>query len=520
MVQVAATDPARWLDGTPYRFVQTLGEGGMGVVIEAEQPGLGRRVVLKFVRSEMSAAASWVERMRVEALALAKLSHPNVVTVLDFGHNAAGMPFLVMERLQGATLRARLQDRLLSPDEALDIAVQCLAGLSAAHDAGLIHRDLKPENIFLCDRPAGLVKLLDFGLVKPMADPGVSGMNTTAGVMVGTPRYMAPEQVSSSLVSPATDIYSLGLVLWEMLVGRHPFDAGLDAQDLARAHLSEMPQAPSEACTRPLPAGIDRVVLRALAKRAGDRFASASQLSQAIVRVRAGQPPLDDGACVTQPAAQPASPRSEPRAAAVSSGSEPRAIAAPAQPIAAADAAPQPPAILIARSLLIACHLLPALDLVYRTLSILRNLMLMTRPFQAVLRDPSTMSAQQRQTVEWAAQFIAPLELVRHAMFVACSVWLLRAARRAAAGAPVARELRTWAVAALGVLAVSTLMELLAVPAHFAYAATVPGIAALPTAMQLLRGGILTYIALTTLGAAGLPLWILARVSSAARGQK
>ena len=282
------------LAGTMYRFVSRLGEGGMGEVVEAEHRTLGHRVAVKLLRADHFFRFDLKDRMRVEAQACARIRHENLVMVTDYDETPAGRPFLVMELLQGRTLGEELERRgALPADEAIDIACQALAGLGAAHALGLVHRDIKPDNLFLCSAGDGrCVKLLDLGIAK-IADAGRDPrtplplmLPTEAGSTVGTPRYASPEQSRGERdIDARSDVYSMGWVLNAMLTGREPFPERRTQTALWQAHEHEMPALPSAVARQPIPAELDRIVLRAVAKKREDRFASAEALRAALLEV-------------------------------------------------------------------------------------------------------------------------------------------------------------------------------------------------------------------------------------------
>ncbi|HRI67011.1 MAG TPA: serine/threonine-protein kinase, partial [Polyangium sp.] len=268
--------PATLLDGTPYRFIAPLGRGGMGDVVEAEHVALGKRVVVKLLQERHAHRPDYVDRMRIEAQALAKISHPNLVQVTDFGQTAQGRTFLVMERLRGRNLREELEERKVLPVlEAMNIVRQSLQGLAAAHDAGIVHRDVKLENLFLCEPTGGshrrTVKVLDFGVAKVI---GLTGENTplplafptAEGVAMGTPRYFSPEQARGREVDWRTDVYAAGIVLYTLITGRGPFDRHTTLLELTRAHAFEQPEPPSRIAGQFVPPELDAAVLKALAK--------------------------------------------------------------------------------------------------------------------------------------------------------------------------------------------------------------------------------------------------------------
>ena len=225
--------PGALIPGTVYRIIRPIGQGGMGEVYEVEHEMLGTRRALKVLVKHYAGREDLAERLRVEARGLARLKHPNLVEVYDLGTASDGRIFFAMEMLDGVTLRAMLRDRgRLSVRTSVELVVQVLAGLHVAHLAGILHRDVKPENVFVCRD--GTVKLLDFGVAKAidawMPDQKITG----AGMTVGTPRYMSPEQAEGAAVDARTDVYATGQVLWEMLAGRPAFEE-TDPFELARA---------------------------------------------------------------------------------------------------------------------------------------------------------------------------------------------------------------------------------------------------------------------------------------------
>lgn len=287
--------PATLLDGTPYRYIAPLGHGGMGDVVEAEHVALGKRVVVKLLQERHANRPDYVDRMRIEAQALAKISHPNLVQVTDFGQTAQGRTFLVMERLRGHNLREELEQRKFLPVlEAMNVVRQSLQGLAAAHDAGIVHRDVKLENLFLCDSTSNRrnVKVLDFGVAKVI---GVTGDNTplplafptAEGVAMGTPRYFSPEQARGREVDWRTDVYAAGIVLYTLVTGRGPFDHHTTLLELTRAHAFEVPEAPSRIAPQFVPPELDAAIAKALAKEPIDRFPTAFSFAVELERISA-----------------------------------------------------------------------------------------------------------------------------------------------------------------------------------------------------------------------------------------
>lgn len=222
--------PFKRMLSSRYRLERRLGRGGMGTVYKATDTSLERAVAVKLIREDLITSSDAAERFRREAKAAASFAHPNLVTVHDFAVDSDTRVFLVMELLQGFTLRQRLErQKKLAPQQVLQVLGGVCAGLEAAHEHGLIHRDLKPENIFLVQSREGEVpKILDFGLAKFLISPANSAaatVDTVPGAMVGTPQYMSPDQLNGEVASPAWDIWALAVITYEMLTGVHPFPA-------------------------------------------------------------------------------------------------------------------------------------------------------------------------------------------------------------------------------------------------------------------------------------------------------
>lgn len=267
-----------WL-GDRYELLERIDEGGTGVVYRARDVRLGRVVAAKVLRPEYRGDAGFAERLRREARLVASLSHPNVVVVFDWQADDQGC-YLVMEYVEGENLKERIRRRgPLPPAEAIAIARQVLAALEAAHRAGIVHRDVKPHNVLIT--PDGVAKLADFGIARAVE----SRSPTPAGRPVGTPHYTSPEQASGGSAGPASDVYSVGVVLYEMLTGQPPFDAET-AVAIAVQHVSRPPD-PLRRRVPGLPADLERVVLRALAKRPADRWPSAAAFAAALARCEA-----------------------------------------------------------------------------------------------------------------------------------------------------------------------------------------------------------------------------------------
>src|SRR5450432_4508882 len=270
---------------TRYRVVRLIGVGGMGSVYEVEHIELGKRFVLKALLRELARREDLVARLRNEWRALARLQHANIVNVTDAGTSGGGVPFYVMERLEGDTLAVHLkQKRRLHVLDAVAISAQVLDALSAAHDIGIIHRDVKPANIFLVGSGGG-VKLLDFGIAK-IAD--ANSVVTARGLAVGTPRYMSPEQARGERVDGRSDVYAAALILFEMIAGVGPFDDARDANELLLAHLArEAP--PLSSLVMGVSPELEQILTRMLAKDCRKRPEHARLVAQQLREFAARQ---------------------------------------------------------------------------------------------------------------------------------------------------------------------------------------------------------------------------------------
>jgi serine/threonine-protein kinase len=267
--------------GGRYRLGEKLGQGGMGAVYAAMQTSLGRRVAIKVLLPLLSKDASLVARFRGEAERAARLNHPNIVNVYDFGQESDGSVWIAMELLEGEALADRMERGPMSEAEVVSMAKSTLAGLEAAHAVPLVHRDLKPDNIFIA-KAAGVgevVKILDFGIAK-LLDGNAAAKLTATGLIIGTPLYMSPEQARGDDLDHRSDLYSLGAVLYEALTGQPPF-TGPNYNALLVAVLMQTPRHIHE--LRPdLHPTLADVVMRALDKEAARRFESAREMSAAL----------------------------------------------------------------------------------------------------------------------------------------------------------------------------------------------------------------------------------------------
>ena len=252
-----------------FRIGEPLGSGGMGVVYQAEDIRLGRPVALKFLAPELVRDPSAKERFLTEARAASALDHPNLCTILEVGESEDGLLFLAMPLYAGESLERRIARGPLPIEEALEIASQTAHGLAKAHQPGIVHRDVKPGNLFVTSD--GVVKVLDFGIAKLMGEVGP----TRLGAVLGTPAYMAPEQTRGEPVDARADVWSLGVVFYEMLAGRRPFTGGSGAA-VVHAVLHETPE-PLVRLRPEVPADIERIVSRMLAKAPEERYANAAE---------------------------------------------------------------------------------------------------------------------------------------------------------------------------------------------------------------------------------------------------
>jgi eukaryotic-like serine/threonine-protein kinase len=262
-----------------YRIVRKLGAGGMANVYLAEDEDLGRRVAIKILNDRYANDDLFIERFRREAKSAAALSHPNIVSVYDRGE-AEGTYYIAMEVIEGRSLKELIMTRGPLPiAQALAYTHEMLEALRFAHRHGIIHRDIKPHNILIGER----LKVTDFGIARA----GASQM-TEAGSIMGTAQYLSPEQARGAPVTASSDLYSVGIVLYEMLTGKVPF-TGDSAIEIAMKHLNEAPKPPSK--IRPeIPEDLDQVVLRALSKNPEDRYQTAEEFSEDLHRVEAGLP--------------------------------------------------------------------------------------------------------------------------------------------------------------------------------------------------------------------------------------
>ena len=279
-----------------YRVTGKLGTGGMGVVYEAEDTRLPRKVALKFLPDEVADDADATRRFRREAETIALLSHPHICTIYDVDEHE-GRAFIAMECVAGVNLKTYIARHAPATADVVDLALQIADALGAAHGKGIVHRDIKPGNIIVTDDKR--VKVLDFGLARRFRtdDTGELGLegSTMPGRPMGTANYMAPERILQLPLDPRSDLFSLGVVIYEMATGRLPF-AGASPSETVTNVLEKEP-APLTALAPQHPKALEQIVRRLLAKRASERFASAAELSEAL---RALQPAAGRGATLWQ----------------------------------------------------------------------------------------------------------------------------------------------------------------------------------------------------------------------------
>jgi len=282
-----------------YRVELKLGTGATGVVFRARRPEAARDIALKVLHDNLGSISALKRRFEREARVLAKLEHPNIVEITDFGVSQEGHTYIAMELLEGRTLEDQLDEAPLSPKRAIEVTREILKGLAFAHARQVVHRDLKPANVFLCGKGGERVKLLDFGLAKMLSDEDVAedGTLTRRGRIVGTPAYMAPEQITGTGLDVRADVYATGILLYELLADRRPF-LSERRSELLRAHLLQAPPPLSE--SRPeleVHPELEMIIMRCLAKAPEARYADAGAVLQALLALP------DDPARLLRPAA-------------------------------------------------------------------------------------------------------------------------------------------------------------------------------------------------------------------------
>ncbi|MBX3269606.1 MAG: protein kinase [Sandaracinaceae bacterium] len=286
-----------------YQIESPLGEGGMATVYRARNTLVERPVAVKVMNAHLKGDESLKERFRREAKNAAAIAHPNIIEIYDYGETDEGVPFLVMELLDGEPLDQLIARGPMSPGQVAALGVQMARGLARAHDFDVIHRDLKPENIFVCQAPDGslsIAKLLDFGIARSMQDSRL----TSAGQIFGTPQYMAPERVTSPDAGAESDLYALGVILFEMVTGRLPFESK-DIPGFFIKHMQEPPPRPSSLVPA-IPRRLEELILALLEKEPSKRPVDAHAVTHAL------EPLVPAGAGAVLPPPPPSAPRPVP----------------------------------------------------------------------------------------------------------------------------------------------------------------------------------------------------------------
>jgi serine/threonine-protein kinase len=294
-----------------YQLEETLGSGGMAVVYRARDMTLERTVAIKVLRKDYSSNAEFRERFHQEAKAAANLAHPNIVTIHDFGLDAENRLFIVMEYVPGTDLKDLMRRRgRYNIDETISLMVQSCAGVGYAHRAGLVHCDIKPQNMLIT--PDHRLKVVDFGIARALASIHPDEQST---VVWGSPQYFSPEQAAGKAPSPASDVYSLGVLMYEMLTGQLPFNAS-SSTELTRMHRQEMPISP-RTLNPNIPPALEQIMLKVLAKEPSSRYRTADQLGRILISFRdqylaiaASSIPQTSQTAQTQRVSQPTPPSS------------------------------------------------------------------------------------------------------------------------------------------------------------------------------------------------------------------
>jgi serine/threonine-protein kinase len=277
--------------GDRYKILRRVGEGGMGIVYEAEHIVIEKHVALKVLRDDFGSRPDVVERFRQEAKSASRIGHENIVDISDFGETPSGASYFVMEMLDGEELADRLaREGTIDPARAVSILIQCCRALGAAHQKGIVHRDMKPENIFLIERAGtrDFVKIVDFGIAK-MSDIETAGAPgrklTKTGMIFGTPEYMSPEQAAGKPLDHRVDVYALGVILFEVLTGRVPFLGDTFMGVLTQHMFDPVPPLREINARVQVSPALEAVLFRALAKDSDQRFQSMDELARALLAV-------------------------------------------------------------------------------------------------------------------------------------------------------------------------------------------------------------------------------------------
>ncbi len=269
-----------------YHITKLLGEGGMGAVYLAEQNSIDQKIAIKVLQTHVAGSDEIVQRFHREARVISMLTHPNIIRVFIFGRTEDDLLYLAMEYVNGRSLRDELGGKPMDEMAAIKIMKQLCSGLSEAHDLGIVHRDLKPDNVLLTEfrGEPSFVKILDFGIAKLKEPDGKPQEQLTqAGIVYGTPEYLSPEQAQAHELDQRTDIYSLGVMLYELITGKVPFTAQSPVQILTM-HVFNQPKPPSEVLPGKVSPAMERIILKAMAKKPDDRYNQAMDMFEDLVR--------------------------------------------------------------------------------------------------------------------------------------------------------------------------------------------------------------------------------------------
>lgn len=348
-----------YLNNGRYKLISQQGSGGMAVIYRAIDQQLGRHVAIKIMRPSLTSDPQFITRFKNEARSIANLAHPNIVTVHDVGSDNTPdgtMHYIVMEFVEGQDLKKVIKRQgALGVERALSLAIQICAGIGFAHRAGIVHADIKPQNILL--NSDNVVKITDFGIAQAWSDTQQQQPPQREKVVWGSPQYFAPEQAQGEKPSTASDVYAIGIVMFEMLTGRLPF-IGASQQELAMAHIKE-PVPLVTQYNASVPESLARIVYKVMSKDPNDRYSKADQLGRVLISYRDRQqsptlaspsapveqslPPQSSGPAVTQPHLPSIGPSSPPPSGpsfAPGGGSRPQSPAPPTQPYNPAPSAP------------------------------------------------------------------------------------------------------------------------------------------------------------------------------------
>lgn len=288
-----------------YQIEETLGKGGMAIVYRARDLTLERTIAIKVLRQDYSADQSFREHFRQEAKAAANLSHPNIVTVHDFGFDAERL-FIIMEYVPGEDLKQMLEENgQFGVEETISLMSQACAGVGYAHRAGLVHCDIKPQNLLIT--PEKRLKVLDFGIARALAS---IHPEEKAEVVWGSPHYFSPEQAAGKAPSPASDVYSLGVIMYEMLTGQLPFTAP-SSTELARMHREEPPPSPRQ-INPEIPVDLEQVLFKVLSKEPAARYRTADQFGRVLTTLLQSRTPSVEAPAITSASTQVDSSSTQP----------------------------------------------------------------------------------------------------------------------------------------------------------------------------------------------------------------